>query len=316
MFEPDCRLRVLVLGGGGFFGRYIVAELNTRGHEVFITCRDSAALNRSPAQVIIGDFSQADFIASVMDQVQPELIINCAAAGVVPSRADSDAMCYLSNVQCVADVLNEAELRKVSRVVQIGSCFEYGSQLEPLKESDAIAPKGAYSLTKAMGSTLVNELGPRLEVDTLVIKLFSIWGAGEHPDRLPYQILSSLSQNQPLNMSSGEQLRDYLYAADAAEMVVALALKSGRYAGRNINLGSGHGIRIKDFSLKFARYLNQPERLLFGQQTLRADEQANFVADIQYLQEVLGEVIDRRELFGQRVAQYLSYVRNNEGWDV
>ncbi len=312
MFEAESRWRVLVLGGGGFFGRYIVDELNARGHDVFTTSRDNTS---SPAQVLTGDFTQTDFISSVLDQVQPELIINCAAAGVVPSRADSDAMCYLMNVQRVADVLNSAEAQKISRVVHIGSCFEYGSKVQRLKESDAIAPKGAYSLTKAMGSTLVNALGPRLHVDTLVIKLFSIWGAGEHPDRLPYQVLSSLSQNQSLNMSSGEQRRDYLHAADAAEMVVALALRPSRYDGKNVNLGSGHGIRVKDFALQFARFLHQPERLLFGQQRLRADEQAHFVADTQCLQGLLGGVVDRRDLFAQRVAQYLSYVKNNEGWD-
>jgi nucleoside-diphosphate-sugar epimerase len=145
-----------------------------------------------------------------------------------------------------------------------------------------------YGSTKAAASLMVQERGRSLGIETLVLRLFNLWGACEPPHRLFPSLLRASRDRRPLALTPGTQLKDYSFVDDVANWILRLATMPG--IGSHcpvINLGSGRPEPLRDFATDLARPLGAVDLLHFGARPSRAGEPIMQVPDLARLENLL-----------------------------
>lgn len=282
-------MKVLVTGATGFLGAGLVKHLRSLGHEVTATCRrpdQSSRLEDCDVRLKAMDLTDCEAVRSGLLDIRPQAVIHCAAYGVAYGQHDP-ATAYAANVTGTENLLQAATAVSVQRFVHIGSCFEYGHYDHPIRESDALRPTAVYGVTKAAASRLALICANAWQIPLLVVRPFGLWGPREDPQRLVPSVLRACLLQRPLDLTAGQQQRDYLHLEDATEMILAL-LFLGDFPGRAIiNLGSGQPVDLRTFVDKIASQLGGRDLMRFGNRPYRPDEMMSLVPDLTRLRSLL-----------------------------
>ena len=150
--------------------------------------------------------------------------------------------------------------RGCRRLTVAGTCAEYGEHDRPIREDDPVAPWSAYGRAKAaFHARLVAAPPPGMAVTWA--RLFNLTGPGEDHRRLVPWVVRSLLAGEPVDLSPGAQVRDYLDVVDVATALVALADTD---AVGTFNVCSGGGIALRDLLGGIGARLGREELLGFG----------------------------------------------------
>jgi nucleoside-diphosphate-sugar epimerase len=169
-----------------------------------------------------------------------------------------------------------------TRVVTAGSCLEYDWNAGVCAEdSTPRLPHTAYGTCKNALQLLTAALVP----DSAWGRIFFLYGPHEHPDRLVSSVIRSILAGQPARTSHGEQIRDYLYAGDVADVFVRLL--DGKFTGP-INVGSGRAVALKDIVFRIGELMGRRDLIQLGAIPSAATDTPLVVADTARLQSALG----------------------------
>src|SRR4029079_14258141 len=91
------------------------------------------------------------------------------------------------------------------RVVSAGSSFEYGSLEGVADEGRAGSPKDPYGSSKLAQGALVHAAGRALDLETVHLRAFQVYGPGEAPARLVPSLAASILARTPLDLTEGRQ---------------------------------------------------------------------------------------------------------------
>jgi nucleoside-diphosphate-sugar epimerase len=95
-----------------------------------------------------------------------------------------------------------------------------------------------YGAAKAAGWLLLDTMHRLDGLPLITFRPFSIYGPGENPARLvPYVILQGL-RREPIRLTLGSQVRDYVFIEDVVE-AVRLGLTAPAALGKIYNIGTG-----------------------------------------------------------------------------
>lgn len=143
------------------------------------------------------------------------------------------------------------------RFICTGSQAEYGRQKQLITEETCPHPADAYGTAKLAACALTRQRAADLGIEWIWGRVFSLYGRYEQAGRMLPALVNSLRMGQPFTLSSsGTQNWDYLYAADAAEALLALA-KRGR-TGEIYNIAHGEYRPLREF-IEEARAVIAPQ---------------------------------------------------------
>jgi UDP-glucose 4-epimerase len=289
MISPESPLkhaRVIVLGASGFIGQHVTRALHLRGADLVLTCRepmDALPLLLATGDLgdIVGmDLGDLDAVANLIAEECPDCVFNLAGYGV--DRAERDpGQATLLNTELVEAVC--VALARVTRpamaglraLVHVGSAFEYGPVGGDLDEAGPADPTTEYGRTKLAGTTLVGRYGELGYVDGVTARLFTVYGPGEHPHRLLPSLMAAAREGRPVELTAGQQQRDFTYVEDVAEGLCRLACSRGD-RGEVINLATGRLTSVREFVRIAAAELGlTAEQLRFGAVSTGVDETAH-----------------------------------------
>lgn len=278
--------RVLVTGGSGFIGRRIL-ELG-RAHDVRLV-----SLGRSDPCVpdvdhLTADLLDGERLTALVREIAPDGVIHLAASGVRGFVTLPELLRV--NAAGTARLLEAVVAAGGAPVVAAGSGYEYGFSDRPLAEDAPLAPTTLYGISKAAAAVCAGWYARRLPVTLL--RLFNVYGTGEHASRLLPSIVSAARAGETVMLTDCEQIRDFVHVDDVAALFW-LALESTPEAGalRVLNVGSGAPAPLRTFVEAVAAGLRthgyQP-RLCFGARAYREGEPMVYAADTAHLRAVLG----------------------------
>ncbi|MEK6987600.1 MAG: NAD-dependent epimerase/dehydratase family protein, partial [Candidatus Thermoplasmatota archaeon] len=245
--------KVLVTGGAGFLGSYLVERLSAR-NEVSVFddlstgslrnlegCREEVRLHRD-------SILHPKALAKALEG--QDLVYHFAAKTSVAESVEKPDEYWRTNVEGTLNVLKAAVDAGVKRVVFVSSAAVYGNlEANPKVESMRPAPASPYATTKMVGEFACEEMSQLKGLETVVLRLFNAYGPRQNPSS-PYagviaKFCSAVAAERPIEIhGDGEQTRDFLYAADVSE---ALELAGERpVAGQVLNIGSGSVISVVD----------------------------------------------------------------------
>lgn len=166
-----------------------------------------------------------------------------------------------ANVVGTYRALDIARRTGATRFVQMGTSGEYGP-CQRADEEQLPRPTGNYGATKASATILARAFSQRYDLAVVILRPFAVYGPYESGYRLvPYSILRSLRE-APVEISSGEQTRDYIHVHDVVQAAEAVAWHP-RAPGQTFNLCWGAETAIKDIVTRIAALKGNSSPILF-----------------------------------------------------
>jgi nucleoside-diphosphate-sugar epimerase len=276
------RRDALVTGGSGFIGRRLVGRLVRNGASVVCPVRagaDAAGLEAldGVSVVRLADASIEGW-RRALDGVRVQRVFHLAAAGIHPEDRDLEVL-ITANVALPTLLVECAAEMGAECIVHTGSCAEYApaSPGVRLREDAPIGGTTLYGTTKHAGFLCARGLAEQRSVPYVNLRLFGIYGPGEAPHRLLPTLVRSLAAGEPVALSGGEQVRDFLFVEDAVD---GLLVASRRAAPGVYNLCTGRPTTVRAVAEQMADLLGAPRALLqFGAVSVREGETSFLVGD-------------------------------------
>lgn len=183
-------MRVLITGGSGFAGGWLVRACREAGDEV-------TAVSRRPPdapgnEVLAVDLRDAAGTDELVAKTAPEVVYHLAALSHVGRSWTDPATTLESNVTGGVNLLEAVRRRAPdSRVVWVSSCEVYGTPSSlPVTEGAPVAPRSPYAASKAAGEMLTDVYARTYGIDIVVARPFNHAGPGQSPEF----IVSSLAR--------------------------------------------------------------------------------------------------------------------------
>ncbi|MGV3550821.1 NAD-dependent epimerase/dehydratase family protein [Rhizobium sp.] len=260
--------KILLTGASGFVGRQIARRLLAAGHRPVLVLRpggyartglagDAADIVETPDLFA----ENADWWRATLDGVNT--VIH-AAWYVEPGR-------YLDspeNIRCVEGSLTLAEAALHSGLrhfIGVGTCFEYRLPNDRITVDATLGPVTLYAAAKL---ALFRMLERRFEGSGTTLawaRLFYLFGEGEHPARLYPMLHRKLAAGEPVALSSGDKVRDFLDVAEAGRLIAGL-VETGQTGP--VNICSGKPVTIRAIAEQIADAYGRRDLLTFGTATV------------------------------------------------
>ncbi len=278
-------MNITITGATGLLGSHLVNEL-TRYHV------DVQALRRLGTQPRIRLEREPVWIDGELDDLTEaslkatDCLFHLAAHGVDPATANwEDA--FRVNVTDSLGLWLRAANAGVRNFLICGSCFEYGSageQYEFIPPDAPLCPTGPYHASKAAATMAASALAHSENVKVWVLRPFHIFGDGESANRLYPQILQAARTGNDLDLTEGNQIRDFMHVQDTARLLHGYSLLLREVTQTNYfrvsNLGTGYPCSLREFAEKIWSQQGGTGRLNFGALPYRQDEVMRYVPQI------------------------------------
>ncbi|HEY6399945.1 MAG TPA: GDP-L-fucose synthase [Blastocatellia bacterium] len=298
--------RVVITGGAGFLGSYVVEKLRERGVENIIVPRSKDY-----------DLVKAENIRRLYDDANPDLVIHLAAVvgGIGANRANPGKYFY-DNLVMGAQLIEEARLRGVRKFLATGTICAYPKFTPvPFKEDNLWngypeETNAPYGLAKKMMLVQSQAYREQYGFNSIFLLPVNLYGARDNFDLQSSHVIPALirkcvearrrGEDQIVCWGTGAATREFLHADDCARGILLAAEKYDE--SDPVNLGAGFEISIRDLAEKIAELTGFGGRLVWdasqpdGQprrclDTSRAEREFGFRARIGF-DEGLKQTID------------------------
>lgn len=213
-------MRLFITGGNGFIGRSVIRRALLRGLDLTISSRSESA-HKVPSSIkTLQHKSLKDL--RVNDFKECDAVIHLAAHTANPPYAKLSE-CIEENAMGTLHLLRIAKSAGVKKVVIAGSCFEYGSsgnEYDRIPTHAALKPTNSYATSKALASRCAFEWSKENQIDLEILRLFHVFGPGELKTRFWPSLMKAAINGEDFRMSKGEQIRDFLYVDEVADLFI------------------------------------------------------------------------------------------------
>jgi len=241
--------RVLVTGASGFIGSHLVRRLIEIGSSVVALIRPSANLWRiedviDRIETIEGDLRHLDRDKISAGLSDTKVIFHLAASGV-DAAADDQATIVDTNVMGTLALLQLGCELEVDRFVYCGSCFEYGGGTRLREDHFNSDPISEYAASKTAGYLLANTFARRYGLPVTTLRPFQVYGPFEGSNRLIPQTIAKSLRGEEIELTGGEQSRDFVYVDDVVDAFLRAAMIPEAVGG-TFNVCGGVETSVKD----------------------------------------------------------------------
>jgi len=253
---------IAITGANGFVGRHVLNHLLRENHNIKILVRKSKIRNQYQPNIKVIELNdlfheKAETLKQILKGV--EILIHLAWY-TEPNQYLTSPL----NIDCLTGTLNLAKAFVEAggrRFIGIGTCFEYDTDQCLLSINTPLNPKSIYAASKSSAFQLLTQIFSVSEVEFSWCRLFYLYGDGEDTRRLVAYIKQKLSIGETVELTSGNQIRDFLDVRDAAKMIVEESL--GSLQGP-INICSGIPITVRQIAENIADHFGRRDLLKFG----------------------------------------------------
>lgn len=241
--------RVLVTGAGGFIGSLLCRRLLQEGAEVTALVRPGRAYPRLEGldglSTLCTDLAQGRSVEEGLEAVRPRLVFHLAASVDRSRNPGGIPVLLRDNVAGTLHLLRAAAEAGVRRLIHTGSAEEYGRGPVPFAEDQAACPTTPYGASKATATLWCQAAHAAFGLETVTARLFMVYGPHQPPDFFLPQLLEAARRRRALEMTAGEQRRDFTWVEDVVEALLRLGTAPG-LGGRIFNVCTGKGTSLRE----------------------------------------------------------------------
>ena len=287
--ESFAQRRVLVTGGAGFLGSYVVEALRAAGADVFVPrSRDY-------------DLVDGDAVRRLLAEARPELVIHLAArVGGIGANLENPARFFYDNLMMGTQIIHESWKAGVKKLVAAGTICAYPKFAQAPFREDAIwdgypeETNAPYGLAKKMLLVQSQAYRAQYGFHSSVVFPVNLYGPRDNFDPHTSHVIPALIRKIDDALGNGaayvqlwgdgSPTREFLYVEDAAEAILAAAARHD--SSEPINLGSGREIGIGALAELIAQLMGYAGQFVFDPS--KPNGQPRRVLDVSRARERLG----------------------------
>jgi dTDP-4-dehydrorhamnose reductase len=239
--------KVLITGSNGLLGQKLVNLFtNSKDYEVIAVSlgkdRNNTAKNYTYYNI---DITNVVGITEIIDQLQPDYIINCAAMTNVDDCERHKEKCDLINVKAVETLVSCAKKNNI-HLVHISTDFVFDGKKGPYLEDDEPNPINYYGLSKLRSEELIASAGIKYSI----LRTILVYGIVDNMNKsnIVLFVKNSLENKKQITMVD-DQFRMPTLADDLAE-ACQLAIQHQAYG--IFHISSNELLSIYEMSLQIA----------------------------------------------------------------
>jgi len=318
--------RVLVIGGAGFIGSFVVSELLkepvkeviiydnfTRGKMENI--EESLKDARCSVFPYGGDIRDIDILDKAMEGI--DCVFHLAAMWLLHCK-DFPRTAFEVNIAGTFNVLEACVKHRIKKLIYSSSASVYGEAVEiPMTETHPFNNKNFYGATKIAGEAMCTAFHYKYGLEVIGLRYMNVYGPRQDQNSvysgvIPILINKIDKGEPPIINGDGTQSYDFIYVEDAARCNLLAAKSNVKFGYYNVATGIQTSIkelcdailRLKNSNLeiKYIPYSPDDARQ-FVKNRIGSTEKAEKEIGFKYkysLEEGLKKLIDWREGKGIR----------------
>jgi len=298
--------KVIVTGGAGFLGKFVVKKLKDRNcKEIFIP------------KIEEYDLRNLETIKKMYRDAEADVVIHLAAVvGGIGANRENPGSFFYDNLIMGIQLMEQARLIGIEKFVALGTICAYPKYTKvPFKEEDLWSgypeeTNAPYGLAKKMSLVQSQAYRQQYGFNSIFLLPVNLYGPSDNFNPKSSHVIPALikkfydakinNQSEVIVWGTGKATREFLYVEDCAEAIV---LATEKYDKPDpVNIGAGFEISIKDLAEKIRQIIGfkgkivwdttkpdgQPRRCL---DTTKAYDEFGFKAKVSF-DEGLKKAID------------------------
>jgi UDP-glucose 4-epimerase len=239
---------VLVIGGAGFIGSRLVAELlKSRVNQVIIydnfargkIANISQSLKDTRCKVfeLGGDIRDTDILDKAMQGI--DYVFHLAAMWLLHCK-DFPATAFEVNIKGTFNVLEACVKNRIEKLIYSSSASVYGDAIEiPMTESHPFNNKNFYGATKIASESMCTAYNDRYGLKVIGLRYMNVYGPGQDQQAaysgvIPVMLNKIAANEVPVINGDGSQAYDFIYVDDVAKANVDALLSNVGFGFYNV----------------------------------------------------------------------------------
>ncbi len=201
-------MKVLVFGGSGFLGSYVVEELKDKEHQVFVADIKNNGFDKS-------NFFSCDILnKNRVEEIVREgfdVVYNFAGFANLDKAVNEPYKTLSLNILGNLNILEACQKNNVGHYIFASSAY-------------AMNTKGSfYGVSKLASEKVIEEYHRKLGINFTIIRYGSIYSEKPAENNYLYNLVLKAVETKTINHAGdGEEIREYIHAHDAASLSVKI----------------------------------------------------------------------------------------------
>jgi UDP-glucuronate 4-epimerase len=253
-------MNILITGVSGFLGYHLCSRLLTQGYDVTGTIRRAGMASADSrrrmkklesmtapgnGKLVIARSEEFEALYNTFKRSPPDVCVHLAGKSWVRESVGYPELYEEANFRFTAALLEALRQNGCRRVVFASSVMVYGKDA-PLPYSEHLlgsAPSSPYGASKLACEVLMNTYAALHKIETVNLRLFSVYGPDLRADSVPHLIATAILKGQPFTVfGDGSSVRDYVEIDDVLNAIEAAI--NGKGSHEALNIGSGFGTSL------------------------------------------------------------------------
>lgn len=238
----------IVFGASGFLGSHVAEALSTDGYRVRLFDLSPSSYQRHDQEMIVGDVMNLEEVTKAAQGAA--VVYNFAAIADIDEAHEKPLATAAVNILGNMNVLEAARLAGARRFIFASTIYVYS-------ESGSF-----YRASKQAAERFIETYHERYGLDYTILRYGSLYGRRTDARNGIYRMLHEAVEKRSITYGgSGEAIREYIHAEDAARMSVQVL--APEFANRHLILTGQERMRIKDVMTMISEIMPWPIELHF-----------------------------------------------------
>ena len=253
--------RIIITGSTGFVGRNLIPKLIKDQHHILELTR-SIEKSRS----LFGDMTLKLELSSSQEKLKnkikdfsPEICIHLASYLSSSDEFLEAGKLFNSNIKFLINLLDCFKFCDLEYFINTGTFAEYS------KNDSQLSPAYLYAATKSASRIFLDYYSEFYEFKYLTIIPYTIYGKKDSNKKILDIIYDSLDSDQPIDLSPGNQILDFIHINDIVYYYRNLIKNISLHDNKTVyKLGTGTGHTLKDLAKIFENLTNKKANIKWG----------------------------------------------------
>lgn len=236
--------KVLLTGGTGFLGSWLLKELIDNNVLVYVISR-----RNSTRRDRLSHFSNVKIIEQDMDEISslPDMLGDTCDVcyHLAWEGGRNDIYTQAKNITDTVNTVHAAKKIGCKRVIITGSQAEYGLHTQRITEESSTRPITAYGASKLSACHLTRVMAKQIGIGWTWVRVFSLYGPYDHPNTMISYSVREYASGRAPKFTDADQYWDYLHVTDAAKALFQLGVTNP--PDTVYNLAYGHCAPLSEY---------------------------------------------------------------------
>jgi nucleoside-diphosphate-sugar epimerase len=267
-------LKILVTGGEGFIGSWIVEKLSQMGHRV--TTLDSGetydVIQREELDRLC-QWRQRNWkrvtkisgnVTMPLDRVwlhKQDIVIHLASYHRAKIVNEHPEMGVENIVIGTTGMLQDCVEYGIKRFVYVSSSMIYGDFADGADEKTVPNPINIYGEAKLTGERLTQQFNRAFELEYVIARPSGVYGAGDIPDRVLSKFFKAAMSNKDITIHDSKNKVDFTYVEDTVDGIIRCALEK-QAANKIFNITAGSATSLGEAAAKIVNLTRSKSKII------------------------------------------------------